>query len=67
MDEAAQVRAGVSATSSAPLDSLAALFRGQRVAVVKTGDSREALGVNTVEQLKEADEIFAELAREGRI
>lgn len=51
------------------LTDLVALLRekGRPVAVVKVGDSREALGVNTLEQLREAEEAYEELVRSGRI
>jgi UDP-N-acetylglucosamine diphosphorylase/glucosamine-1-phosphate N-acetyltransferase len=41
--------------------------RGRRVAVLKTDDAREALGVNTVDQLQEAEAAYAALAAEGRL
>jgi bifunctional UDP-N-acetylglucosamine pyrophosphorylase/glucosamine-1-phosphate N-acetyltransferase len=41
--------------------------RGRRVAVLKTADAREALGVNTVDQLQEAEAAYAALAAEGRL
>ena len=37
------------------------------VAVLKTDDPREALGVNTVDQLQEAEAAYAALAAEGRL
>jgi bifunctional UDP-N-acetylglucosamine pyrophosphorylase/glucosamine-1-phosphate N-acetyltransferase len=51
------------------LTDLVALLReqGRPVAVVKVEDPREALGVNTVEQLSEAAEAYRELVRSGRI
>jgi len=41
--------------------------RGRRVAVLKTDDPREAAGINTVEQLQEAEAAYAALAAEGRL
>jgi bifunctional UDP-N-acetylglucosamine pyrophosphorylase/glucosamine-1-phosphate N-acetyltransferase len=41
--------------------------RGRTVAVLKTDDAREALGVNTIEQLEEAEAAFAALVAEGRL
>jgi len=41
--------------------------KGQRVAVFKVGDEREAMGVNTAEQLEAAESIFQELIHEGRL
>ncbi|HKA24459.1 MAG TPA: NTP transferase domain-containing protein [Candidatus Eisenbacteria bacterium] len=41
--------------------------RGRRVAVLKTDDAREALGVNTAEQLEEAEAAYEALAAEGRL
>jgi bifunctional UDP-N-acetylglucosamine pyrophosphorylase/glucosamine-1-phosphate N-acetyltransferase len=41
--------------------------RGRRVAAVKVGDPREALGVNTLEQLTEAEAAYGALRAEGRL
>jgi bifunctional UDP-N-acetylglucosamine pyrophosphorylase/glucosamine-1-phosphate N-acetyltransferase len=41
--------------------------RGRRVAVLKAADAREALGVNTSDQLEEAEAAFAALRAEGRL
>jgi bifunctional UDP-N-acetylglucosamine pyrophosphorylase/glucosamine-1-phosphate N-acetyltransferase len=41
--------------------------RGRRVAAVQVGDPREALGVNTLEQLAEAEAAYAALRAEGRL
>jgi len=41
--------------------------RGRRVAVLKTPDAREALGVNTADQLQEAETAYASLRAEGRL
>lgn len=41
--------------------------RGRRVAVLKTPDAREALGVNTIDQLQEAEVAYAALRAEGRL
>lgn len=41
--------------------------RGRRVAVVQVGDPREALGVNTLEQLAEAEAAYRALRAAGRL
>ena len=41
--------------------------RGQRTAVLCTDEPREAMGVNTMEQLAEAESAMAELRAEGRL
>jgi bifunctional UDP-N-acetylglucosamine pyrophosphorylase/glucosamine-1-phosphate N-acetyltransferase len=41
--------------------------RGRRVAVLELGDAREALGVNTLEQLGEAEAAFEALRAAGRL
>ncbi len=51
------------------LPDLIALLRarGERVAVFRTPEPREAMGVNTMEQLAEAEAAMAELKAEGRL
>ena len=41
--------------------------RGERVGVLRTPEPREAMGVNTMEQLAEAEAAMAELKAEGHL